>query len=93
MAKFEVLYAERHGGTFNGCLETLHLSLENFIKDKIREFVGPALDPDHRVPLGACFAFLCGQSKNFPIIRAPFTRIFSVYVILFYDFPYVGPRS
>lgn len=64
MDEFHVLYDKNHGGTFNGCLETLHISLEEFLKDKVRELI-PTIQLDYRTSLGKCFRFLKGDNEKF----------------------------
>ena len=58
-----------HGGTFNGCLETIHRSLEDFVKEKVQQLI-PAVRLDHRTPLGKCLAFLQGNAKRFIVVCA-----------------------
>jgi len=69
MQTFAVLYQENHGGTFNGVLETIHLSLEEFLKDKLRELI-PNVVLDHRTQAGYIVSFLRGQSKDFYVLGA-----------------------
>ena len=64
MEEFQVFCDENYGGTFNGCPETLHLSLEQFIKTRVRTAI-PNVILDHRTPLVHCFSYLRGNDERF----------------------------
>lgn len=62
--EFNVLHDQYHAGTFNGCLETLHQSLEHFIKSKVQQCI-PGVVLDYRTMLSKCFRFLAGEREKF----------------------------
>ena len=68
MADFEVLYIQNHGGTFNGCLETLGISIESFLKTRVRDALQAPVVFDYRTSVGKCFEFLMGRRKPFYLL-------------------------
>jgi hypothetical protein len=70
MDEFEVLYLKNHGGTFNGCLETLGISIESYLKGLVRDRIPLPIIFDQRTSVGKCFEFLMGRRKPFYVIGA-----------------------
>ena len=68
MADFEVLYFQNHGGTFNGCLETLGISIESFLKGRVRDSIPRPVIFDHRTSVGKCFEYLMKRRKPFFVV-------------------------
>jgi hypothetical protein len=66
MNEFVVLSQENHAGTFNGFMESVALSLEQFIKNEVRKRI-PDVVLDHRTPLGKCQDYLLGVRTRFTI--------------------------
>ncbi len=68
LEQFSVLYLENHGGTFNGCLDSIHLSLEQFINLQVKQLVTTAIF-DYRTSMNVKFTFLRGQAKRLWVTR------------------------
>ena len=68
METFDVLYDKNHGGTFNGCLETLYLSLERFIKELVlSEIPNIVFDKPPYPTTGKLFSYLKGSEEKFHV--------------------------
>ena len=61
--RFAVLVEQNHAGTFNGCLETIGKSLEQFVTGVLVEHY-PTVVLDHRTMLGKRFGVLRGNTEK-----------------------------
>lgn len=62
--EFSVLYKQNHGGTFNGVLETLNKSLEDWVNQRIRAVI-PNVILDFRTNMNTKIQFLRGEEMRF----------------------------
>lgn len=64
--EFAVIYEENHAGTFNGVLETVGRSLEDWVNRQITHYV-PGVVLDHRTNMHTKTSFLRGQDAYFMV--------------------------
>eukprot|EP00039_Didymoeca_costata_P018884 m.335378 g.335378 ORF g.335378 m.335378 type:complete len:303 (-) comp17581_c0_seq1:175-1083(-) len=60
-SQLAVMYMNAHAGTFNGCMETLAVSLEQFLKDQVKVRF-PNVVIDHRTSLATLVNILSGAT-------------------------------
>ena len=61
--EFAVLYAANHAGTFNGVLETLHKSLEQWVDERMQRLV-PGIILDYKTNMQKKLSFLRGHEAR-----------------------------
>lgn len=66
-----------NAGTFNGVMETIHTSMEKWIKEQVMKRI-PGVILDFRTSLRTCFEYLCGMEKQF-YVRDSFGKEHLIY--------------
>jgi hypothetical protein len=89
LSQFDVLYDANYAGTFNGCLESIHQSLETYIKDLVKR-EDPTIVLDHRTGLSRLLRYLNGNREKFHLTNGQYEwkKIPSVWTPSGYDLLY-----